>query len=57
VLAVLVEGGGPDEAQLAARQHGLIMLPASMALRRAGPTMVCNSSMKVMTWPSESVIS
>src|SRR5437868_5274438 len=37
---------------------GLIMLPASMAPSAApAPTMVCSSSMKVMTSPSESAIS
>ena len=38
VLAVLVEGGGPDEAQLAARQHGLDHVAGVHgALGRAGP--------------------
>ena len=38
---------------------GLIMLPASMADSPVAPapTIVCSSSMKVMTWPAESVIS
>ena len=37
---------------------GLIMLPASIAPSAApAPTMVCSSSMKVMTSPAESVIS
>ena len=38
---------------------GLIMLPASIAPSPVAPapTIVCSSSMNVMTWPAESVIS
>ena len=37
---------------------GLIMLPASIAPSALpAPTIVCSSSMKVMIWPAESVIS
>ncbi len=38
---------------------GLIMFPASIADSPVAPapTMVCSSSMKVITWPSASVIS
>ena len=38
---------------------GLSMLPASMAPSPVAPapTTVCSSSMKVMTWPPESLIS
>ena len=37
---------------------GLIMLPASIAPSAfPAPTIVCSSSMNVMTWPSESLIS
>ena len=38
---------------------GLIMLPASMAPSPVAPapTIVCSSSMNVMTWPADSVIS
>ena len=59
VLAVLVEGGGPDQPQLAPGQHRLDHVAGVHGPlgRRRRPTMVCSSSMKVMTSPSASVIS
>src|SRR5207245_10179157 len=58
VLAVLVDGGRADAVQLARARAGLSMLPASIAPSAApAPTMVCSSSMKRITWPSEAVTS
>jgi len=59
VLAVLVERGRADIRSSPRASMGLIMLPASMAPSPVAPapTMVCSSSMKVMTCPAESVIS
>ena len=53
VLAVFVERGRADAAQLAARERGLSMFAASMAPSAApAPTTVCISSMKRMIRPS-----
>ena len=59
VLAVLVEGGGADAVQLAARQHRLEQIARRpWRLRpRPAPTTVCSSSMNRMTSPPTSCTS